>query len=204
LQLAPLLGWRSRAAARHQPHLNFLRRVWYFLLNKTLELPANLGCRIVALPWVAARLDVNYEAAQRDFARYLPIVAENDQKIVDGLRTNGVFITSLEELGIPNTDRFLERADALGRTHVSFPHSFQAGANAIMANPEIYRWCLEDRLLDIAESYLGMAIGFDGINIFFTKADEGEGGVRLWHRDSEDRKMLKIAVYINDVDESNG
>jgi hypothetical protein len=73
-----------------------------------------------------------------------------------------------------------------------------------MANPEIYRWGLEDRLLDIAESYLGMAIGFDGINIFFTKADEGEGGVRLWHRDSEDRKMLKIAVYINDVDESNG
>jgi hypothetical protein len=67
-------------------------------------MPANLGCRIVAMPLVAARHDAEYEAAQRECARYLPIVGENDQMIIEGLRINGVFITSLKELNIPGTN----------------------------------------------------------------------------------------------------
>jgi hypothetical protein len=73
-----------------------------------------------------------------------------------------------------------------------------------MAYPQIYRWGLHDRLLDIAENYLGVPIGYDGINIFFTMPDGRETGARLWHRDGEDRRMLKIAVYLHDVDEGNG
>jgi hypothetical protein len=56
-----------------------------------------------------------------------------------------------------------------------------------MANPHIYRWGLHDRLLDIAENYLGMATGYDGINIFFTKADGRETGFRRWLSDRQQR-----------------
>ena len=60
------------------------------------------------------------------------------------------------------------------------------------------------RLLDIVEGYLGVPIGYDGINIFFTKADGRQVAARRWHRDVEDRHMVKIAVYLNDVDEGGG
>ena len=181
-----------------------LRRAIRYGLNKVLAAPANLGCRIVALPRVASWLDANHELAKRHFARCLPRVAENDQAIIDGLKTNGVFVTSLERLGIPGTDDFLEKADALGHQHQPIQRSFQAGADAIMGHPEIYKWGLNNRLLDIAENYLGLRVGYDGINIYFTKADGRETGARCWHRDSEDRQMLKIAVYMHDVDVEGG
>ena len=63
---------------------------------------------------------------------------------------------------------------------------------------------MSDRLLDIAENYLGVPIGYDGANVYFTKADGMEAGQRRWHRDAEDRRMLKIALYLNDVDEDGG
>jgi hypothetical protein len=184
--------------------MSYFRRALDFGLNRVLEAPADLGSRIVALPQVASRLEANYETAKREYARHVPSVGEDDQAIIDGVRTNGVFVTSLEALSIPDTGYFLEKADALGGQHLPLQRSFQAGADAIMAYPQIYRWGLHDRLLDIAENYLGVPVGYDGINIFFTTADGRETGVRRWHRDSEDRQMLKIAVYILDVDEGNG
>jgi hypothetical protein len=184
--------------------MSSFQRAVHFGLNKVLEAPANLGCRIVALPQVASRLDANYEQAKREFVPHVPSIAVDDQKIIDGLTTNGVFVTSLDQLGIPDTEYLLEKADALGRQHLPLQRSFQAGADAIMAYPQIYRWGLQGRLLDIAENYLGLPVGYDGINIFFTMADGRETGVRLWHRDSEDRRMLKIVVYIHDVDEGTG
>jgi hypothetical protein len=184
--------------------MQYSLRAWHFALNKVFGAPANLGCRIVALPQIASRLDANYEATKREHARHVPAVIGNDKAIIDGLKTNGVFVTSLEELKLPDTMCFLEKADALGHQHQPFQRSFQAGADAIMANPQIFRWGLHNRLLDIAENYLGVPVGYDGINIYFTKADGRETGARCWHRDSEDRQMLKIAVYIDDVDGGNG
>jgi hypothetical protein len=185
-------------------HMNVLHRAFHFGVNKFLQVPANLGGRIVALPPVAARLEARHEQAKRKFAPHLPPLGNADQAILDGLRTDGVFVTSLAELGIPGTEQFLEQADAVERQHLPLQRSFQAGSVPIMRHPRIFQWGLHDRLLDIAENYLGVPVGYDGINIFFTAADGRESGVRLWHRDSEDRQMLKIAVYIHDVDEGNG
>jgi hypothetical protein len=184
--------------------MNMFQRLLNFGINKALHVPAKLGGRIIALPRVAARLDAHHEAKKQQYARHLPAVGKDDRAIINGLRTNGVFVTSLERLGIPGTGDFLEQADAVERQHLPLRRSFQAGSVPIMRHPGIFRWGLHNRLLDIAENYLGVPVGYDGINIFFTTADGRESGVRLWHRDSEDRQMLKIAVYINDVDEGNG
>jgi hypothetical protein len=181
-----------------------LARALNFGVNKIREFPSRLGCRVVALPSVASRLDAFYEKAKQQHAHHLPLVSENDRTIIEAVRTNGICITSLDALDIPGTAMFLEEADALGRQHLPLRRSFQAGAAAILNHRQIFRWGLHDRLLNIAESYLRMPIGYDGINIFFTAADGHESGTRLWHRDSEDCQMLKIAVYIHDVDEGNG
>jgi hypothetical protein len=183
---------------------HFARRALRYGLNKILCAPADLGCHIVALPQVASRLDARYQSTKREHAPRIPKVIDDDKEIIDGLKANGVFVTSLENMRIPDTDCLLYQADTLGRQCQPFARSFQAGADAILAYPHIYRWGLHDRLLDIAENYLGVPVGYDGINVYFTKADGSETGARCWHRDSEDRQMLKIAVYLQDVDEGSG
>jgi hypothetical protein len=40
----------------------------------------------------------------------------------------------------------------------------------IVAHDKIIHWGLSDRLLDIAENYLGVPVGYDGINVFVTQA----------------------------------
>lgn len=74
----------------------------------------------------------------------------------------------------------------------------------IVENPAIFQWGLQDRLLDIAESYIGLPVAYDGVAINYTVADGREVSTRKWHRDWEDRRMLKVAVYIHDVDTDGG
>ena len=105
---------------------------------------------------------------------------------------------------VEGVDALLADAYALVARHSPWTRSFQADGSDILAHDKIIRWGLSDRLLDIAENYLCVPVGYDGINVFFTKADGMEAGARRWHRDAEDRRMLKIALYLNDVDEDGG
>jgi hypothetical protein len=129
---------------------------------------------------------------------------DSDARIVEDLKTSGVSITSLEATGLEGVDALLADAYALVARHSAWTRSFQADGAEIVAHDKIIRWGLKDRLLDVAENYLGVLVGYDGTNVFFTKADGMEAGQRRWHRDAEDRRMLKIALYLNDVDEDGG
>ena len=169
-----------------------------------LEAPANLGSQIVAWPPVASHMEASYERAKRLHEAHLPHLRDADARIVEDLRTSGVSITSLEAMGLEGVDALLADAYALVARYSAWTRSFQANGADIVAHDKIIRWGLSDRLLDIAENYLGAPVGYDGINVFFTKADGMEAGPRRWHRDVEDRRMLKIALYLNDVDEDGG
>jgi hypothetical protein len=172
--------------------------------KKMLEAPANLGSQLVAWPPVAARMEASYERAKRSHAARLPRLRDADARIVEDLDESGVSITSLEAMGLEGVDALLVDAYALVARHSPWTRSFQADGADIFSHDKIIRWGLSDRLLDIAENYLGVPVGYDGINVFFTKADGLEAGARRWHRDAEDRRMLKIALYLNDVDEDGG
>mgnify|MGYP000099513185 CR=1 FL=1 len=63
---------------------------------------------------------------------------------------------------------------------------------------------MQPRLIAIVEHYLGLPVAYDGLNLFYTIADGRQIGTRKWHRDREDRRMVKIAVYCNDVDAGGG
>jgi len=58
--------------------------------------------------------------------------------------------------------------------------------------------------LKIVEGYLGLPPAYDGPKVAYTPADGRQAGTRLWHRDREDRRMMKIAVYLTDVPDSGG
>jgi hypothetical protein len=62
------------------------------------------------------------------------------------------------------------------------------------------------RLLDIANEYLQMWSKLEYVDVWYTPpADEGERrSSQRWHRDFNDRHLLKAFVYLVDVDEAAG
>jgi hypothetical protein len=65
---------------------------------------------------------------------------------------------------------------------------------------------LNPRLLDIANTYLGMWAKLEYVDVWYTPpADEGERrSSQRWHRDFNDRHLLKAFLYLVDVDEETG
>ncbi len=65
---------------------------------------------------------------------------------------------------------------------------------------------LSPRLLDIANTYLGMWAKLEYVDVWYTPpADEGERrSSQRWHRDFNDRHLLKAFLYLVDVDEDAG
>jgi hypothetical protein len=49
-----------------------------------------------------------------------------------------------------------------------------------------------------------LPVAYDGASVNYTVADGREVSTRRWHRDWEDRRMLKVAVCLNDVGHGGG
>lgn len=65
-------------------------------------------------------------------------------------------------------------------------------------------WGLENRILDILENYYGVPVACIGANLRRDIANQQQIGTRLWHLDGEDRKVIKIGIYLHDVGSENG
>lgn len=70
----------------------------------------------------------------------------------------------------------------------------------------LYRWGLDQHNLDIAEGYIRLPVRYIGLEVKVERAVASPAlqQVRHWHLDAEDRRMLKIIVYLNDVDSGTG
>jgi hypothetical protein len=87
---------------------------------------------------------------------------------------------------------------------LSNKNTLTAKGDDLMRWSGVMRWALDDRLLDIVEAYLGKEAAYDGALLYQSKADGRENGIRVWHRDREDTRMVKVAIYLSDVDENAG
>jgi Phytanoyl-CoA dioxygenase (PhyH) len=66
---------------------------------------------------------------------------------------------------------------------------------------------INPRLLDIANAYLGLLSKLEYVDVWYTPAAGGEDERRSsqrWHRDFNDRHLLKAFIYLVDVDEDTG
>ncbi len=66
---------------------------------------------------------------------------------------------------------------------------------------------LHPRILAVVNSYLGLYSRLDYVNVWYNfPVSTGEPGIdsERWHRDHEDRNIVKMYLYIDDVDESMG
>ncbi|HYW20818.1 MAG TPA: 2OG-Fe(II) oxygenase [Nodularia sp. (in: cyanobacteria)] len=166
--------------------------------------------KIDAIPLIRYQDDLAYQAAVKNHIVNLPILAKADLDLVEKIKSEGVVITSLAELAIPSTPDILAAAKNLipkipanifEQKNVYVVH---ASSQQIMEYPEIFFWGLEQRLLNIVENYLGLPVAYNGVYFRRDIANQIEQGSRLWHIDREDRKILKIIIYLNDINENTG
>ncbi|BBC24313.1 2OG-Fe(II) oxygenase [Pseudanabaena sp. ABRG5-3] len=183
------------------------------VVNKLLSLPSDIACGFNSNDWFEQLILLpRYQNMLRQHKDHLPRIDDNEQNIVDQLEQNGVCITSLDALLIPDSHKLLEAAQPITNelaqqsrspSHLG-KHTLMANADQLLAHPEIIRWGLSERLLKIVECYLGLPVGYGALSFYYSVADGRDAGPRIWHRDKEDWKMVKVAVYLNDVDEFGG
>ncbi len=162
------------------------------------------------LPFLCTQDESNYLAARKRHFENLPVISDYEQGLIDKLRVEGVVMTSLEALSIPSTQEMLQSAKAL---IPNIPGNISQSKNEfvvhatpqqILEHQEIFIWGLEQRLINIIENYIGLPVAYHGAYFRRDIATPVQVKSRLWHIDPEDRKVLKVVIYLNDVDNNNG
>jgi hypothetical protein len=185
-----------------------LRKIY----RKTRNVPAEMALKTINIPMVEKWLRARHEQARDRHESRLPKLSAEDMEIVEGLKRDGVYITSLASMALPSSSEMFQSAQFIANSYRNRVHSnafsgwetIMASADEIMSHREIFNWGLNQRLLNIVEAYLGLPVAYDGLNMFYTVADGRQVATRKWHRDREDRRMIKIAVYCNDVEDDGG
>ena len=152
--------------------------------------------------------EFNYRVSLWHHGKNLPAISAKDQLIVDTLKTSGVYITSLENLGFSSTATMLATANSCTDRMVN-PRDIHAGYKlpqiyTVTDLPEFFNWGMESRLQNIIEHYIGLPIAFHGVHVRKDFPNEKQLETLLWHKDSEDRRMIKVIIYLNDVTEEHG
>ena len=189
-----------------------LKKLSRKILNRLGDKPAQLAFNLSNMALIRRRLGRRYNEALEVHRPLLRKLHGIDQEIVERLERDGVFVTSLEALGLPDAAAMLCAGQKVARDcakdarrDASAGREFTyAPASATVDNPEIFHWGLNERLLDIVEAYIGLPVAYDGPVLIYTVADGTELGPRQWHRDREDRKIVKVAVYCSDVTDRGG
>lgn len=178
------------------------------MLNKIQRLPSKLKREFLRIPSLQLVSERAYQKAIKEHIPYLPSISPVDFTLLESLEQEGVFITSLEKLSIPSTSLLVEAVEKLMSELRAMPsqenHVIVLPDAKIADYPEIITWGLEERLLDIIENYLGMPVRYYGPGIRREIANGETVDVRQWHRDTEDRRIIKIIIYFNDVNINGG
>ncbi len=157
---------------------------------------------------LAFNSELRYQLLLLNHARNLPTLSESDRQIVDTIKKDGVYITSLAELNLPLTDELFTSA----HRHISSitaPRDIQNGYQlpqiyTVTEIPEFFNWGIEQKLQRIIENYIGLPIAFHGVHLRKDFPNEQQLQTLLWHKDSEDRRMIKVIIYLNDVVQDHG
>ena len=138
----------------------------------------------------------------------------HEKKIVDTLAKEGIAVTHLDELFPGENMLSLLQAyaedltkSAEVKTQKSFLKYYWDPYPLLDLQNPYLALVLSPRILAIVNSYFRMYTKFYYFTLNLTlPVSEGAEAVQSqrWHRDPEDKKMCKIFIYLNDVDEGAG
>jgi hypothetical protein len=168
-------------------------------------------------------------ASRRQYAQQPPVLDETQQGILDRLQAEGYATLPLSELVpdpgvwqelqadaaefVGDTERGLAAESAGGESGLRrrlgkefLVRKYAYGVSLGLDDPWL-RLGTNRRLLDIANAYLQMWSKLEYVDVWYTPPAGGEEERRSsqrWHRDFNDRHLLKAFLYLVDVDEETG
>jgi len=136
------------------------------------------------------------------------------KRLVEDLERTGIAVAHIDELfpgekKLPILQEYVSelRKGAETKTGKTFlDYLWDVIPVLDLSNPFV-KISLDAKILDVVNSYMRMYSRFYYLTLNVTKpvgrSAEAFASQR-WHRDPEDKKMLKMFIYINDVDENSG
>ena len=155
---------------------------------------------------VELKSEFAYRVALSKHTQNLPALDDTDGAILDRLKHEGIYVTSLAALRLETTPQLLSES----YNHLAAMPASKATGRKL---PQIYtvtdlpafsQWGSQQRLLNIIENYIGLPIAFHGVHLRKDFPNENQFGTLLWHKDSEDRRIIKAIVYLSDVEPKHG
>lgn len=159
------------------------------------------------LPLISSLNERTYHRRLNEHSSHLPPISEQEREIVDAMNEYGVFSTTLADLALPQTDSAVKAAQRLlanPRPEEKSEDKVSIAAEVLNEEPDLLLWAANESLLNVVENYIGLPIYYLGVEVRQEFANGKATGVRQWHIDTEDRRMLKIIIYLNDVDIHGG
>jgi hypothetical protein len=158
---------------------------------------------LLRIPTFRQWSDGRYQTELMRHAENLPWIPPDRFDIVAELRREYIAtrLVNLPDAVQDAADHFVARLreDTTQQTCIRIP------AGELASAPAIFRWGLAQENLDLVECYIGLPVRYLGVEI---KRERPPGAtrefIRDWHMDAEDRRMLKIVIYLSDVDEGCG
>ncbi|MDM9585534.1 phytanoyl-CoA dioxygenase [Nostoc sp. GT001] len=152
--------------------------------------------------------DLEYYVARWKHSRNLPALEGCDRNILKTLKKDGVYVTTLADLGFNSSSELLKAAYQQ-LSQMENPNNDHLDEKlpqicTVTGLPEFYAWAMEKRLLNLIENYIGLPIAFHGVHLRKDFPSKHQFGTLLWHSDAEDRRIIKIFIYLNDVKEKTG
>lgn len=139
------------------------------------------------------------------------------RKAIKELRSEGVAVKTLDKMGFENTSNMLDAVKALCPYLPSLStaelssdqmqpssHRTTLKKGMLLEDPTVFLWGLQDNVLNLVEGYFQQPIAYLGCSLGCDVPKPIQSGLRLWHRDGEDYKVVKILIYLNDVDMDGG
>jgi hypothetical protein len=168
------------------------------------------------------------KAARRKLSHDVPVLDPLQQRLLESLRGEGYAVLSFSEL-FPEPERWqaleveakrfvTETEEGLAREASGEDSGLRRTGKEFVVRRDAYGatvgtddpWlsvCTDRRLLDLANAYLGLWSKLEYIDLWYTAPhgdDADRRGSQRWHRDYDDRYLLKVFVYLADVDEQTG
>jgi hypothetical protein len=162
-----------------------------------------------------------YKARELAHRPRRPGLAAPDAAMLAELETDGGCVTTLDSLAystndalragvadllptLPSAKEHVPHGDPRSGRYTSL-HCFSVDPPELARRaPGVLLWGLEERMLDLVESYLGVPPAFTTVHL---RKDVGGGqqvGTRFWHIDTEDKRVIRALVYLTDVTVDTG
>lgn len=150
--------------------------------------------------------DARYANRIAEHVEHVPAVSVSDREILASLEARGVSVQPIDmpDEVISAAYRLIETLQDRGTAEPCV----KASPRQLGAEPDLFMWGLSNRLLDLAENYIGLPPRYLGVEVKRELVRSADGArhetVRSWHLDHEDRRILKVIVYLSDVDDHAG